>query len=135
MKKLLLVLLGLSSINIYANGCGGEYQPATGTCRIIQADKFYIMSVSLNLQIVVLHKIKLTLLISKFLQNMEHGQSILKQVYQVEHLRWIHLPQQKKRLLKPVKEVEKINRAKLMLGFAMAVSPLLKEKMVQLFLV
>ena len=35
MKKLLLVLLGLSSINIYANGCGGEYQPATGTCRII----------------------------------------------------------------------------------------------------
>ena len=35
MKKLLLVLLGLVSLNIYANGCGGEYQPATGTCRII----------------------------------------------------------------------------------------------------
>ena len=37
MKKLLLVLLGLVSLNIYANGCGGEYQPATGTCRIIDS--------------------------------------------------------------------------------------------------
>lgn len=37
MKKLLLVLLGLVSLNIYANGCGGEYQPATDTCRIIDS--------------------------------------------------------------------------------------------------
>ena len=37
MKKLLFVLLGLTSLNIYANGCGGEYQPATGTCRIIDS--------------------------------------------------------------------------------------------------
>lgn len=44
MKKLLVVLLGLASLNVYANGCGGEYQPATGTCRIIaRADRFYIM--------------------------------------------------------------------------------------------
>ena len=35
MKKLLVVLVGLASLNVYANGCGGEYQPATGTCRII----------------------------------------------------------------------------------------------------
>ncbi|MGN6954432.1 DUF4189 domain-containing protein, partial [Neisseria sp. P0015.S004] len=34
MRKLLFVLFGLTSLNIYANGCGGEYQPATGTCRI-----------------------------------------------------------------------------------------------------
>ena len=37
MKKLLFVLFGLTSLNIYANGCGGEYQPATGTCRIIDS--------------------------------------------------------------------------------------------------
>ena len=37
MKKLLIVLLGLTSLNVYANGCGGEYQPATGTCRIIDS--------------------------------------------------------------------------------------------------
>ena len=36
MRKLFFALFGLlvSSI-IYANGCGGEYQPQTGTCRII----------------------------------------------------------------------------------------------------
>ena len=37
MKKLLFLLLGLASLNVYANGCGGEYQPATGTCRIIDS--------------------------------------------------------------------------------------------------
>lgn len=37
MKKMLFVLLGLASFNVYANGCGGEYQPATGTCRIIDS--------------------------------------------------------------------------------------------------
>lgn len=37
MKKLLVLLLGLASLNVYANGCGGEYQPATGTCRIIDS--------------------------------------------------------------------------------------------------
>ena len=37
MKKLLFILLGLASFNVYANGCGGEYQPATGTCRIIDS--------------------------------------------------------------------------------------------------
>lgn len=30
-------MLGLASLNVYANGCGGEYQPATGTCRIIDS--------------------------------------------------------------------------------------------------
>lgn len=37
MRKLLVLLLGLASLNVYANGCGGEYQPATGTCRIIDS--------------------------------------------------------------------------------------------------
>ena len=37
MKKILFVLLGLASLNVHANGCGGEYQPATGTCRIIDS--------------------------------------------------------------------------------------------------
>ena len=37
MKKLIFVLLGLTSLNVYANGCAGEYQPATGTCRIIDS--------------------------------------------------------------------------------------------------
>ena len=35
MKKLFLIALGVVSFNVYANGCGGEYQAATGTCRII----------------------------------------------------------------------------------------------------
>ncbi len=35
MKKLFLMILGLASFNAYANGCGGEYQAATRTCRII----------------------------------------------------------------------------------------------------
>ena len=35
MKKLFLIALGLVSFNVYANGCGGESQAATGTCRII----------------------------------------------------------------------------------------------------
>ena len=35
MKRLFLIALGLVSFNVYANGCGGEYQAATGTCRII----------------------------------------------------------------------------------------------------
>ena len=37
MKKLLFIFLGLASFNVYANSCGGEYQPATGTCRIIDS--------------------------------------------------------------------------------------------------
>lgn len=37
MQKLMFVLLGLINFNIYANGCGGEYQPSTGTCRIIDS--------------------------------------------------------------------------------------------------
>ena len=37
MKKLFFVVLGLTGLNVYANGCGGEYQPATGTCRIIDS--------------------------------------------------------------------------------------------------
>ena len=38
MKKLFFILLGLVSFNVYANGCGGEYQPSTGTCRIIDGN-------------------------------------------------------------------------------------------------
>ena len=37
MKKMPFLLSGLVSLNVYANGCGGEYQPATGTCRIIDS--------------------------------------------------------------------------------------------------
>lgn len=37
MKKLVFILLGLASLNVFANSCGGEYQPATGTCRIIDS--------------------------------------------------------------------------------------------------
>lgn len=39
MKKLFFIFVGLGvvSSNTYANGCGGEYQPATGTCRIIDS--------------------------------------------------------------------------------------------------
>lgn len=43
MKKLLFVLFGLISLNVYANGCGGEYQPATGTCRIIDSSGWQIL--------------------------------------------------------------------------------------------
>ena len=37
MKNCFQYYQGLVSLNIYANGCGGEYQPATGTCRIIDS--------------------------------------------------------------------------------------------------
>ena len=59
------------------------------------ADKFYITLADLNLLIMVILKTNQALSISMFLQNMGLGQSILKQVYQVEHLRWIHLMLQK----------------------------------------
>jgi hypothetical protein len=71
------------------------------------------------------------LFILKSLQNMEHGQIIPKQVCQVEHLRWIHLLPQKDKLLKPANEMDKINHVKLRPGFVMAVSLLLKGKMVK----
>lgn len=59
------------------------------------ADKFYIMLADHNLLIMVILKTNQALSISMSLQNTELGQSILKQVYQVEHLRWIHLMLQK----------------------------------------
>ena len=37
MKKLFFIFFGLASLNVYAHSCGGEYQPATGTCRIIDS--------------------------------------------------------------------------------------------------
>lgn len=33
MKKLLLIALGLVSFNVYANGCPGQFDAATGICR------------------------------------------------------------------------------------------------------
>lgn len=38
MMKLLFILMGLASLNTYANNCGGEFQASTGTCRIIGPD-------------------------------------------------------------------------------------------------
>lgn len=99
-----------------------------------QADKFYITLADLNLLIMVRLRANQGLLISMFLQNMGLGQSILKQVYQVEHLRWIHLLLQKEKLLRPVNEEGRISRVKLGLGFETAVLPLLKEKMVDYFM-
>ena len=61
------------------------------------------------------------LFILKSLQNMEHGQSTLKQGYQVGHSRWILLLPQKKKPLEPVREMGAINHVKLRLGFEMAV--------------
>ena len=98
-----------------------------------QADKFYITLADHNLLIMVILKTNQALSISMSLQNMVHGQSILKQVYQVEHLRWIHLLPQKEKLLRPVNEEDRISRVKLGLGFETAVLPLLKEKMVDYF--
>ena len=60
-----------------------------------RADKFYITLADHNLPIMVILKTNQALSISMSLQNTELGQSILKQVYQVEHLRWIHLMLQK----------------------------------------
>lgn len=67
------------------------------------------------------------------LQNTVLGQSILKQVYQVGHSRWIQLRPLKDKLLKPANEAGRINRVKFWLGFGMAVSPLPKQKMVHFF--
>ena len=33
MKKLLFILLGLASFNVYANGCAGQFDPVSGICR------------------------------------------------------------------------------------------------------
>ena len=33
MKKLLLIALGLVSFDVYANGCPGQFDPASGICR------------------------------------------------------------------------------------------------------
>ena len=98
-----------------------------------RADKFYITLADHNLLIMVILKTNQTLSISMSLQNTELGQSILKQVYQVEHLRWIHLLLRKEKLLRPVNEVGRISRVKLGLGFETAVLQLLKEKMVNYF--
>lgn len=38
MRALLFMLFVLTSSNLYAHNCGGEFQPATGTCRIIGPD-------------------------------------------------------------------------------------------------
>lgn len=38
MRVLIFTLFGLISSNLYAHNCGGEFQPATGTCRIIGSD-------------------------------------------------------------------------------------------------
>ena len=33
MKKLLFIFLGLASLNVYANGCPGQFDPVSGICR------------------------------------------------------------------------------------------------------
>lgn len=38
MRVLIFMLFVLISSNLYAHNCGGEFQPATGTCRIIGPD-------------------------------------------------------------------------------------------------
>lgn len=38
MKKMLFVLLGFISLNTYAHNCGGEFDPVSGSCRIIGSD-------------------------------------------------------------------------------------------------
>lgn len=38
MKKLLCILLGCISMNVYAHNCGGEFDPISGSCRIIGPD-------------------------------------------------------------------------------------------------
>ena len=70
-------------------------QPEPVALLTAPADKFYITLADHNLLIMVILKTNQGLSISMSLQNTELGQSILKQVYQVEHLRWIHLMLQK----------------------------------------
>lgn len=38
MKRFFFILLSVMSLDVYANNCGGEFQAATGTCRIIGSD-------------------------------------------------------------------------------------------------
>ena len=38
MKKYGLILLMILACSPYANSCGGQFDPATGTCRIIGPD-------------------------------------------------------------------------------------------------
>lgn len=42
-KPLLLIFLGFVSLNAYSQNCGGEFQPETGTCRIIGPDGKVVM--------------------------------------------------------------------------------------------
>ena len=43
MKKYWLILLMILACSPYANSCGGQFDPATGTCRIIGPDGRMIM--------------------------------------------------------------------------------------------
>ena len=107
MKKLLVLLLGLASLNVYANGCGGEYQPATGTCRIIDSSGRQILynvgrpqssnnGYSQNQPSVV--NIDVPSKYGAWAVN-------IKQVFQAVQSRWIHLLLQKN---KPSKLVNRV---------------------------
>jgi hypothetical protein len=43
MKKYWLIPLMMLAFTSYANSCGGQFDPATGTCRIIGPDGRMIM--------------------------------------------------------------------------------------------
>ena len=43
MKKYWLIPLMMLACSPYANSCGGQFDPATGTCRIIGPDGRMIM--------------------------------------------------------------------------------------------
>lgn len=132
MKKLLFILLGLTSLNISVanptyDATRGALQNDSSLCHTA-----IILTVA---HLVTANKDNLRKLsTSMFLQNTVHGQSTLKQVYLVGRSRWIHMQLQKNKPLKPVNMVGKINRVKFWFGLGIVVSPLLKEKMENFFM-
>ena len=130
MKKILFVLLGLASLNVHANGCGGEYQPATGTCRIIDSSGRQILynvgkpqtsnNGSAQSQPRVIN-IDVPSKYGAWAVNSKTGLS-------GGALEMDSLAAAKKRLLKLVNEVGKINHVKFWLGYVMDVLQLLRER-------
>lgn len=137
MKKLLFILLGLTSLNVDANGCGGEYQPATGTCRIIDSSGRQVLynvgrpqssnNGSTQSQPKVVN-IDVPSKYGAWAANPKTGIS-----GGALEMNSLAAAKTKDKLLKPVKKAGKINRVKFWLGFGMAVSPLPKQKMVHFF--
>ena len=127
MKKLLFVLLGLTSLNVYA--ADPLMMQPEAHCKTI---RHYVSMATIPTvrHLVSTNKNSLRkLLISMFLQNTVLGQLMQKLVSQQMLLMPHLLKLQKKVLLRPVNKGDEMHLVKYLLQSGTAVSPLLKENL------